>query len=99
MKIIRSGECGNSPKNKFVEDYTLALIEKDIDYIVKHSTTDIIIPTIDLPKCKELVIVFAISHGRYGSALCRCDDLSISFSYHFKNTTSKEVKGIVVTKS
>lgn len=41
MRINLSSTCGNSPKNKFVEDYTLALLSFDFDNLKKMSTDNI----------------------------------------------------------
>jgi hypothetical protein len=41
-KIIRSEDCGNSPKNKFVEDLEVAFAEQDLDFILNSVTDDII---------------------------------------------------------
>lgn len=37
MKINISRDCGNSPKQKFAEDFTIAILKKDLPYLEKHS--------------------------------------------------------------
>lgn len=41
MKISLSSTCGNSPKNKFVQDYTVALLSFDFDNLKKMSSDNI----------------------------------------------------------
>lgn len=40
-KIIGSEDCGNSPKNTFVEKMTIALEQGDIDTFLANSSDDI----------------------------------------------------------
>ena len=40
-KIISSEDCGNSPKNIFVEKMTIALEQGDIDTFLENSSDDI----------------------------------------------------------
>ncbi|MCB0034199.1 MAG: hypothetical protein KDE51_09275 [Anaerolineales bacterium] len=42
MKIIRSQDCGNSPKQKFVEELTVALACANLDYLLDHITADFV---------------------------------------------------------
>lgn len=41
IKIIRSEDCGNSPKNKFIEDMEIAIVEKDTKFLWKAISPDI----------------------------------------------------------
>ena len=41
MKIRRSGDCGNSPKNVFVEDLTIALAKRDARALDAKLTNDV----------------------------------------------------------
>lgn len=41
MKINLSSTCGNSPKNTFVQDYTVKLLSFDFDQLTSMSTDDI----------------------------------------------------------
>jgi hypothetical protein len=41
MKIIASEDCGNSPKNIFVQDLTIALTKCDSRYILETVTEDV----------------------------------------------------------
>lgn len=41
MKIKLSSTCGNSPKNKFVQDYTVTLLSFDFDNLANMSAENI----------------------------------------------------------
>lgn len=41
IKIIRSKDCGNSPKNKFVEELEIAFAKRDIEFLLNNVTDDI----------------------------------------------------------
>lgn len=82
MKIIASSHCNNSPKNKFVETYSISLLTKDVTELQLHSSDPM---SIILPDGKEikglselenwhlnaeiLTSIAAISHGKQGSFL------------------------------
>lgn len=40
-KIIRSKDCGNSPKNKFLEELEIALAKRDVGFLLKSVTDNI----------------------------------------------------------
>lgn len=40
-KIIRSQDCGNSPKNQFLEDVEIAIAKNDIEFLLNIVTADI----------------------------------------------------------
>ena len=40
-EIIRSPDCGNSPKNKFVEDLEVAFAQRDTDFLLDSVADDI----------------------------------------------------------
>lgn len=65
MKITRSGECKNSPKNAFVEDFV-------VDLLASESLSDRMEEVASLPEVPnnltEIEISHAISHGRIGAA-------------------------------
>lgn len=65
MKITRSGECKNSPKNAFVEDFV-------IDWLASESLSDRMEAGASLPEIlndvTEIEISHAISHGKIGAA-------------------------------
>ena len=65
MKITRSGECKNSPKNAFVEDFV-------IDFITSAEIRGRVEDSASLPSMphdvSEVQIIHAISHGRVGAA-------------------------------
>lgn len=41
IKIARSKDCGNSPKNKFVEDVEIAFATRDLEFLLDSVTDDI----------------------------------------------------------
>lgn len=55
MKINLSSSCGNSPKNKFVQDYTVKLLSFDLDNLSNMSADNIriLIPDRGLIKGKS----------------------------------------------
>ena len=65
MKITRSGECKNSPKNAFVEDFV-------VDWLTTESLSGRIEAGTSLPEIPdditEIEICHAISHGKIGAA-------------------------------
>lgn len=65
MKITRSGECKNSPKNAFVEELVIGLISGT-------SLAESVQDRVSLPcvpdGVSELHIIHAISHGKVGAA-------------------------------
>ena len=65
MKITRSGDCKNSPKNAFVEDFV-------IDLLAAKSLAGRLEETAYLPpvpdELREIEITHAISHGKVGAA-------------------------------
>jgi limonene-1,2-epoxide hydrolase len=40
-KVMIAEDCGNSPKNIFVQDLTIALAKGDTKFILKHVTDDV----------------------------------------------------------
>lgn len=58
MKINLSSTCGNSPKNKFVQDYTVKLLSFDFDNLANMSVENvkILIPDRGLIKGKSNLI-------------------------------------------
>ncbi len=65
MKITRSGECGNSPKNAFVEDFVIAWISGG--NVSEMLSAEAHIPAVTFGDVAALTIVHAISHGRVGA--------------------------------
>lgn len=41
MRVIASSDCGNSPKNKFVQSLSIALAKGDVAFILGKVTDDI----------------------------------------------------------
>lgn len=65
VRVIRSGECKNSPKNAFVEDFV-------IDLLARADLRGRIEETAHLPALPDgisaIEISHAISHGKVGAA-------------------------------
>ncbi|KQT50170.1 hypothetical protein ASG47_20085 [Devosia sp. Leaf420] len=65
MKVTRSGECKNSPKNAFVEDFL-------VDWLASDNLSGRMEAGASLPKVPddltEVEISHAISHGKIGEA-------------------------------
>ena len=40
-EVERSGDCGNSPKNKLLEDLSVALYTSDAEFVLDRVTDDI----------------------------------------------------------
>ena len=67
MKIIETRTCGNSPKNKFVEDLTTAILENDNGFLNEHKDNDLNLPNLTkIQECGTIEYIYAISHGRAG---------------------------------
>lgn len=65
MKITRSGECKNSPKNAFVEDFVVDLLAgKDLSGRMEGVAS----LAEGLDGLTEIEIAHAISHGKVGAA-------------------------------
>lgn len=65
MKIVRSGECGNSPKNAFVEDFVIALFSGDD--LSEWLAENVHLPAMEIPGISAITVSHAISHGRVGA--------------------------------
>ena len=65
MKVTRSGECKNSPKNAFVEDFV-------VDWLASNDLSGRMEAGASLPEAPnnltEIEISHAISHGKIGAA-------------------------------
>lgn len=65
MKVTRSGECKNSPKNAFVEDFV-------VDWLASDNLSGRLEAGASLPEVPddltEIEISHAISHGKIGAA-------------------------------
>ncbi|UYN99431.1 MAG: hypothetical protein KIT02_16215 [Devosia sp.] len=66
MKVTRSGACGNSPKNAFVEDFAVDLA-RGADLSGKLDT-GASAPDWPWPEAVAVTIQAAISHGKVGAA-------------------------------
>jgi hypothetical protein len=96
MKVTRSGECSNSPKNAFVEDFTIALaLGDDPGDRLSH---DAQLPDIGLENATSLTILHAISHGRIGAAngeaVVNGETVAFAFVLEFTSTKGNCVRRI-----
>ncbi|MDJ0755298.1 MAG: nuclear transport factor 2 family protein [Ardenticatenaceae bacterium] len=82
-KIIRSKDCGNSPKNQLVEDLAVALLSGDLQTASALTTEDVQWHTADgnalhgrealleeVDKTRsflQLTVLHAVTHGRSGA--------------------------------
>lgn len=103
-EIIKSGKCGNSPKNAFVENFTIWLMTADQEKLSEASSPDGLAwlderqPLIDhLAKMNPTTVTIfeAISHGRVGAA---CGEFvtpnsvsEFSVFLEFENTKAEKV--------
>ena len=93
VKITRSGECKNSPKNGFVEEFA-------IDLLSGADLTDRLAGgvTCAVPQFKNLKAIHvhhAISHGKVGAAngtlTTPTGDMEFSLILEFVNTKASQV--------
>src|SRR5574337_931302 len=82
-KVTRSNDCGNSPKNAFVEDLTIALATRDGDGVAARVSDDVSLKVAGRPPIvgkdallsaldamapvAALAIQHVMSHGRTGA--------------------------------
>jgi hypothetical protein len=96
MKVTRSGECGNSPKNAFVEDFIIALVLSDDPG--DRLSQDAQLPDIGLENATSLTILHAISHGRIGAAngeaVVNGETVAFAFVLEFTSTKGNCVRRI-----
>jgi len=104
-RITRSPDCGNSPKNKLVEDLAIALEMGTPDFGVLaddvrwnradghclsgHAAVADGIAGTTAPG--ELVIERVSSHGKVGSALGRADNRPFAHFFEFASAAAKAV--------
>ena len=83
IKIERSGDCGNSPKQQFLQDFVIAIATADLDQLAQKSAPDIswlraghttrtgqdqfLDAVRDLAPVEQIVIHDVVSHGRKGA--------------------------------
>lgn len=90
MKITRSGECKNSPKNAFVEDFVIDLLAgKVLAGRIAETASPPTVP--DDPT--EIKIAHAISHGKVGAAngAIKADGVTKLFAVVIEFTSTKGV--------
>jgi hypothetical protein len=84
MKVHPSPDCGNSPKNRFVEEVAAAIVVGDVEFLARHAVEDVrwirpgrpdLVGTAQLAngsegrrKGYELRIHHVVSHGKIGAA-------------------------------
>jgi len=91
MKIKRSGECGNSPKNAFVEDFVL-------DLLAGKTLSERVADAAELPGVpndpSEIEITHAISHGKIGAAngAVRAGGVKMPFAVFIEFSSAKATK-------
>ena len=101
--IERSKGCNNSPKNAFVEEYTVAFFEENKEFITENSTEDYAITiygSYDFPallqEIESLRIIASISHGKFGSStgelVMNKATYALAIQYEFATTTKKIVR-------
>lgn len=89
MQLIRSGECGNSPKNAFVEEFTIDLITGSrLDDRMADGAAP---PTVPWQNLDLLHVIHAISHGKVGAAngTVMCDGKIVHFACVLEFSTAK----------
>ena len=105
--IERSKGCNNSPKNAFVEEYTVAFLQQNTSYMQENSTEDYVITMLgnyDFPEIlqeiEQVRIIASISHGKFGSStgelMMNKVAYAFAFQYEFATTTKKIVKQATV---
>jgi hypothetical protein len=82
LQLSRSKDCGNSPKNKMVENIAIALEARDIDFLTSMLDTEtewnyvagtattaaaILVQVGELDKPSSLTVDHVISHGKVGA--------------------------------
>ncbi|WYJ76744.1 hypothetical protein DOK78_001380 [Enterococcus sp. DIV2402] len=96
MKIKRSQTCHNSPKNQFIEEFSLALLQQNTQALAVTKDWQLIIvggkqiP----PQIEAITIIASISHGRYGSCMgeVTVDDELYHFAIHYEFlSTTKQI--------
>ena len=84
MRISRSGDCGNSPKNQFVEDIAISLADRDASAFEENLTDDFrwirageavsrgkdaFLKYLEEERAAEAIKIFHVSsHGNIGAA-------------------------------
>lgn len=82
-KIIRSKDCGNSPKNQLVEDLTVALLTHDLQTAAALTTEDVqwhlangksihgreavLKEAENVRSIQKLTVLHALTHGKSGA--------------------------------
>ncbi|WP_414841989.1 hypothetical protein [Enterococcus saccharolyticus] len=88
MNIHRSQTCRNSPKNQFIEDFTIALIQNNLSKEVVAADWQLVIAGgKQIPQqIQEMTVIASISHGKYGSCTgeLMVEDEVYHFSVHYE---------------
>ncbi|KAF1305509.1 hypothetical protein IV487_09685 [Enterococcus saccharolyticus] len=103
MQIERSNTCNNSPKNRFVEEFTLAIFQEKLENfkeqhteqwfeIVGQVSTELADQITEIQRIK---IISSISHGKFGACTgvlsAKQQTYSFVVHYEFVSTTKKVV--------
>ena len=71
-KVLRSRDCGNSPKNTLLEDLTIALAKRDTRFLIGVVTEDVrwnvvgrraLVEAIDETSRRDAVTKIAVHHA------------------------------------
>lgn len=95
-------DCGNSPKNKMLVDWTVDFVEQEgemtfisEDSIISYKGEDIPLIDFEIPvEISEIQITQSITHGRIGALLGKAltDNHDYPFSLFFEFSLGKQPK-------
>ena len=54
MEVFAKADCGNSPKNLFLKDFTIALARGDVDYVLERVSNNLVWIDVGMPGNKGL---------------------------------------------
>ncbi len=94
MKITKLENCGNSPKNIFLEEFAIEILKQNVEFINEHSNSDLKIMDIlddNNFNFSEVEIIYSISHGKVGTVLFEGINNGVRrlYSFHFIFATLK----------
>ena len=67
VQIRRSADCGNSPKNRFAEQYVIALLTGDLPAVQRGITSDVRNERLFGEVPAEIEIENVVTHGKVGA--------------------------------
>ena len=60
MKITKLENCGNSPKNIFLEEFAIEILKRNVEFIKEHSNYDLkIMDIIDINFIRKFYFKFS----------------------------------------